>query len=117
MSWQQDFNDMRLAEGGWYGCIVDDGWKKIVLEADEMLAYIDPEYKIHQVKEKFGTLRYYYGTKKTYGSIEKRIMDAIVSAAEYKSQYICESCGGIGELRNDKSWLRTLCDECNEKDN
>ena len=112
MSWQQDLNDIRLDKGGWYGCIVNDGWKDIVLLTDAMLVHIDPEYKIQQVKEKFGTLRYYYSTQKMYGSIERKIMDAIVDAAEYRSQYVCESCGGMGELRNNKRWLRTLCDDC-----
>lgn len=116
MSWQQDFNDIRLDKGGWYGCIVNDGWKKLVLETDAMLAYVDPNYKIHQVKEKFGALRYYFGSEKEFGSIERKIMNAIAEAAEYRSQHICEDCGGIGELRDNRRWIRTLCDECHIKD-
>lgn len=116
MDWRKEFNDARLAEGGWYGCIVGDGWKKLVLETDAMLAYVDPDYKIQQVKEKFGTLRYYFGTMHEYGTIEHDIMDSIVRAAESRSAGICEYCGKWGEMRDDRYWLKTLCDECNEKD-
>lgn len=81
MSWQADLNAKRCAKG-WYGCIAPDVWKDIILEADEMLAFIDPDYQINQVKEKFGTLRYYFETKYDYDSIERKIMNAIAWHAE-----------------------------------
>lgn len=115
MTWQDDFNKKRLAKGGWYGCIVDDGWKNIVLEADAMLSFIDPNYKINQVKEKFGTLRFYFETEKPYGKVEHNIMDAIVRAAEFRSTYTCEWCGKYGEIRTDQYYVLTLCDECSDK--
>lgn len=111
MTWQEELNTKRLKTKGWYGCIAPDGWKKIVLEADEMLAYIDPDYEIHQIKEKFGTLRYYFGTKQEYGSIEYEIMTAIVRSAEAMSALVCEVCGKWGETDWESSWVRTLCEE------
>jgi hypothetical protein len=110
-SWQEEFNDKRLKTRGWYGCIAPDGWKKIVLECDEMLAFIDPDYEICQVKEKFATLRYYYDSKKT--GIEREIMEAIVSSAERKSASTCEGCGKYGKFRDDTYYVVTMCDECN----
>jgi hypothetical protein len=110
--WQEEFNDRKLASGGWYGCIVNDGWKDIVLECDAMLSYMDPNYKIQQVKEKFGTLRYYFDTEIEYGTIERDIMDAIVRSAEIRSASICEKCGKWGELRTDRSYIQTLCNSC-----
>ena len=111
MSWQEELNEKRLKTRGWYGCIAPDGWKDIVLECDEMLAFIDPDYEIQQIKEKFATLRYYFDTKKT--GVEGKIMEAIVSYAEGRSASTCESCGKYGKYRDDTYYVVTLCDECN----
>jgi hypothetical protein len=35
----------------------DARWYPLVISLDERLAAIDPDYIVHQVKEKFGTLR------------------------------------------------------------
>lgn len=45
--------------GRWISC--DKGWYPLVIELDQKLAEIYPDYQLHQVKEKFGTLRYYVG--------------------------------------------------------
>jgi len=45
--------------GRWISC--GSGWYPLLVELDEKLAQIEPDYEIHQVKEKFGTLRYYIG--------------------------------------------------------
>lgn len=114
-TWQEELNNERLASSRWYGCIAPDGWKDIVLRADAMLAYIDPNYKICQIKEKFGTLRYYFESKK-FG-IERDIMYAIADGAERMSAQTCETCGKFGELRDDRSWVVTLCSKCNDERN
>jgi hypothetical protein len=48
-----------LRWGRWIRC--DIGWYPLVIELDQKLAKIFPGYELHQVKEKFGTLRYYIG--------------------------------------------------------
>lgn len=45
--------------GRWIGC--DTGWYPLLVELDQKLAALLPEYEIHQVKEKYGTLRFYWG--------------------------------------------------------
>lgn len=115
MTWQEELNDKRLASGGWYGCVVGDGWKDLVLETDAMLLRMDSEYKIQQVKEKFGTLRYYYDSDLEYDTVERRIMDAIIDAAEARSAITCERCGKYGELRTQRYYVLTLCDACNKE--
>ena len=114
-TWQQELNSKRLKTKGWYGCIAPNGWEEIVLKADRMLAHIDPDYEIYQIKEKFGTLRYYFGTTRGYDTVEGEIMHAITTWAEQRSQWTCESCGKYGELRDDRYWVVTLCDTCNEE--
>lgn len=44
--------------GRWISC--DKGWYPLIVALDKELAEICPDYELHQVKEKFGTLRYYF---------------------------------------------------------
>lgn len=55
-----------------------------------------------QVKEKFGTLRFYYD-----GGDDK--IDGMVRMAEAMSAVMCEECGAPGYQRSG-GWIRTLCD-------
>lgn len=56
-----------------------------------------------QVKEKYGTLRFYvdYADDYVYGAI---------AMAESMSARTCEICGAAGKIRGD-FWLSTRCDE------
>lgn len=56
-----------------------------------------------QVKEKFGTLRFYYRG----GDDQIRGM---VRMAESMSAVTCEECGSPGKIRGSE-WFRTLCDQ------
>lgn len=38
---------------------VSAGWYPIIVALDQAIAVLQPDYQIHQVKEKFGGLRYY----------------------------------------------------------
>jgi hypothetical protein len=58
-----------------------------------------------QVKEKYGTLRFYMTT-------ETDEMSSLIDEAELKSAVVCEDCGSTGKLRGG-GWARTLCDDCN----
>lgn len=128
MRWQEELNKKRLKTRGWYGCIAPDGWKNIVEDVDRMLARLDPDYEIHQIKEKFGTLRYYYGTAVEDETI-REIMDAIISYAEMLSSKVCEGCGNSSYIQKTRwgnkfddsavmketirgGWFKTICDSC-----
>jgi hypothetical protein len=83
-------------------------------EAYERGDYIKVEdIRVLQVKEKFGGLRFYTGGIPV--EVAEKVYAAI-SMAESMSYVICEECGCPGKLREDRSWLLTLCDACNEKD-
>ena len=87
-----------------------EGWYKILGELDDKLSYLDPDYQINQVKEKFGTLRFYFETTKD--SLIRDIMHDCIDAATYASTYTCEYCGShLGKLQ-ESSWLKTACDTC-----
>jgi len=58
---------------------------------------------VEQIKEKFGTLRFY-----TNSITDEQ--HAYVAFAETMSGHICEVCGNSGVPRGG-GWIRTLCDE------
>ncbi len=78
----------------------------------------------HQIKEKFGTLRFYYGIgtteafqelAKKWPNTAKRIVhdyqtrvDAMIEMAEMMSTYTCEATGQPGELHSAGGWYRVL---------
>lgn len=79
------------------------------------VAAIHPDYVVHQIKEKFGTLRFCAETKVEGDRLER--FDTLMSEAEARSGRICEQCGsnfanlclsGIAFYRHEK----TLCDSC-----
>ena len=91
-----------------YEC--SSGWDDLIDDTLEKIRTIDPEIKILQVKEKFGTLRIYWYSTVGYDSPQSMLIQDIVRGAERHSEKVCEVCGMPGELRLDRSWDRTLCD-------
>jgi len=66
-----------------------------------------PQVTVDQVKEKFGTLRFYYTGGDTH-------IDGLVSMAESMSGVTCEECGNIGKQRGG-GWVHTYCNSCEDK--
>ena len=83
---------------------VGQGWNNILLELHENLTKINPDYRIVQVKEKMGGLRFYLAESTPE-------MNKHVDEAERASMKTCEECGREGDLFNDKGWFRTVCAE------
>jgi hypothetical protein len=67
----------------------------------------DNRLKATQVKEKFGSLRFY--TNLSSPEIDKAIRNA-----EALSCVTCEECGQSGCMRSD-GWIVTMCDQCYKK--
>lgn len=93
---------------------VDDGWLPIIVTLDKRIAKIDPHYRILQIKEKFGGLRFYYELSDNVIGQGDIIVDELVEFAEYVCWSICEKCGAYGTLRTERSWVKTLCDSCDD---
>lgn len=91
---------------------VGPGWHALLDELHEKILAVDPDYKIVQVKEKFGGLRFY--TEST----NPKTHDLEIEY-ETKSYEICEECGREGRLhrRVPGGWVRTLCSDCATKCN
>lgn len=107
--------------GKWISC--GSGWYRILEELDAKLAYLYPDYKIAQVKEKFGTLRFY--TEGVPVGVVGELMDDAIAEASRLSAKTCEICGksstrsgndwmyamSVG-TRVRGGWYKTLCDDC-----
>jgi len=97
----------------YWGFECGDGWFDIL---DQLMANIQkhidlkekqglsiPQVVVDQVKEKFGTLSFYYtgGDEYIFG---------LVSMASSMSGVTCEACGKPGKQTGD-SWIKTRCEE------
>lgn len=75
-----------------------------ISEAEANLAEaLDKLPTIAQIKEKFGSLRFY-----VYNASEK--INNYITFAEAMSSRTCEVCGSPGS-RRDNGWIKTLCDK------
>lgn len=125
-----------------FGCDCDNGWYELLYD---LCSEITEAYKkygqpvdivVDQIKEKYGTLRFYYHYKGSEGRCDAidypggvirfapisdegnmlhREISDIVIKWEKKSAEICEKCGKPGVLRDDLPWILTLCDDCYKK--
>lgn len=98
-----------------WGIDTGNGWFNILYELSEKLYPLilqwkeenpdDPDHpRASQVKEKFGTLRFYM----THSTDE---MEDLIDEAERKTAITCETCGAPGETTNN-GWVFTLCEGC-----
>lgn len=86
---------------------VDEGWYQLVIDCDRELSLFDPNYKIIQVKEKFGELRYYVKPSET--CYEPRRLHDIIAKYEGIAAKTCEATGKPGVLmKSIGGWYKTL---------
>lgn len=88
---------------GWYD-IINDLSDKLEPLAESRGNQIGEYVFAEQVKEKFGTLRFYL-------SCATDDMYKLIDEAEWLSQNTCEACGKPGILGGDK-WMAVRCDLC-----
>lgn len=92
---------------GWYG-LIEALCARInkILESDP-----GASMQVKQVKEKFGTLRFYYRLHDASDEMAQR-MRHIVALAEKASGRICEQCGSRASVEANAGWWSTLCPSC-----
>lgn len=83
---------------------VGPGWGKLI---EKIYKLLPQDAFIEQVKEKFGTLRFYVA------NVSEEVFDYI-HQVESESGTVCENCGEPGKLYTD-GWWRTNCPVCEEK--
>ena len=93
-----------------------DGWFDLIWNLSEKLENINKSLPSDgdlfvvatQVKEKFGTLRFYTGGIPS--SVSEEVYK-LINEAESISGVTCEECGKDGKSRTG-GWVKTLCDDC-----
>ena len=108
-----------------WGIDTGDGWYDLIdMLCDQLQFNTDrnhhPQVEATQVKEKYGTLRFYYGIipleNATEDIWEKRYVghiDGLINFAEFLSGTICENCGTNQKVtQTEEGWITTLCDNC-----
>jgi hypothetical protein len=93
-----------------------EGWLPLIEAVCQIieahLTYFPEEVRnqlyITQIKEKFGSLRFYVNHEDDY-------LTGAITMAEYLSNSVCEVCGSFGSQRRIGTWIQTLCDADNEK--
>lgn len=103
----------------YWGFSCGEGWEPLIRECAAKLEAINnkienPDHHVvaSQVKEKYGTLRFYTGS---YPTEHGEAIEAAINEAEEKSAETCEVCGKPGTTIGG-GWLRTVCDAHKRKD-
>ena len=110
-----------------WGITCNDGWFDLI---DTLCSTIDrltldriqrraqaglPEeandIRVVQIKEKFGSLRFYVSGVPASGA-EPNAFYAAIGAIEALSSRICESCGAPATLEGERGWWTTECGPC-----
>jgi len=99
--YKRRIGDRTLMRGG-VSC--GDGWYLLLDVLSELLTVHNPEIQAVQVKEKFGTPRFYHSPVDKYTS-------GIEIAAGQLSSLICEKCGSPAKTQNYEGCVYTLCDK------
>jgi hypothetical protein len=114
------YGDMKETAMCW-GFEHREGWFWILDQlCDSIQSYIDnnnkykseeekkiPQVVATQVKEKFGTLNFYYSGGNDY-------IDGMIRLAENMSANTCEFCGSIEDIGYTRGWIYTICKNCHE---
>lgn len=103
---------------------VRDGWKDLICDLVEKLDATGLNWKIKQVKEKFGALRFYTEIEKgpslmfilSFTDYQAKLeeFNTLVEEAEDRSYHICETCGKAGFQMTIGSLLQVLCKSCGQ---
>lgn len=117
------------------GIAVDDGWFDLL---DSVMGWCQfhteknryPQLVADQIKEKFGTLRFYYHfeenseyeefkknvVEERYAHRSEKYLEGALDFAQHISGKICEECGAPGSQTKTR-WVKTLCPTCKKKYN
>ena len=108
-----------------WGICCDNGWYDLIDTLCSILQFNTdrnkyPQVEAVQVKEKYGSLRFYYDIKdiqeEKHREYQTGIIEGLISFAECYSEFICEHCGSNENVTQTEGWIYTLCEKC-MKDN
>jgi hypothetical protein len=92
---------------------INPGWIPLIVDLHKQISSLVPDYRIYQIKEKFGSLRYYADFTTSIENIKNfEYLSELIQTAELKSQTICDICTQPATLRNHSFIYKTRCDSC-----
>lgn len=105
-----------------FGIECGDGWKSLyqpiidyIQEYNRVHEGTDSFIEIHQIKEKFGGLRFYWGGE----NVPEDVCDVLremIRDAEAESFCVCEICGSRDNVGiTVDNWYTTICEDCLKK--
>lgn len=95
----------------WYGLASPHGWDSLVEKLFLMLLNRNPDLEIHQIKEKFGELRFYCNARDEWSK-------NLIREIEKESLGTCQNCGTTEQVSTNRSGcIATLCETCRDTDN
>ena len=89
------------------------GWEEILAKFLETVEQECPDgkgFRIRQVKEKLGTLRFYYQLHDVEQDTANRIAEA-ETLLDARSLHTCETCGKRGRMRNAGGYIFIACED------
>lgn len=111
---QKDYNEKRSDLPGYsmelFGVECGEGWYGIIAA---LIKYIE-EYNethsdepiiVHQIKEKFGELRF-------YTNFVTPELDDLIEEAEGIAWNTCETCGSTKNIGHTMGWVSVVCPDC-----
>ena len=88
---------------------VDEGWYQIVVDCSKSIDAIYPHYKILQIKQKFGGLRFYLDIHGDATSEQRNQIYATIRNYEEIAKKTCEATGLPGvPMKSPYGWVKTL---------
>ena len=109
---------MIFSEKFYFEC--GNGWFDLISEICEFVSKRTDKLRAAQVKEKFGSLRFYYDIDGEINEDTLREINAFISSVETKSHNTCEDCGTAltRETKYPQSklgyWIRNVCNTCGD---
>lgn len=92
-----------------WGLECGDGWFHLIdslcRDIQKHCNVSDFQVEATQVKEKFGSLRFYINSGDDY-------IYALIEKAEQISYKTCEKCGSTKNTQHTRGWIVTLCSKC-----
>jgi len=91
---------------------VPSGWRDLLVELHNTLVLVAPDYRVSQIKEKFGSLRFYDNVG--YEGPGENLATIIVSHFESRSAVTCDVCGEHGKIVEIEKGMPFVASRCGE---
>lgn len=98
----------------------EDGWLHLIQEIAKFISDRTDKCQAAQVKEKFGTLRFYIDCQEGLSEETYKEIAEYINAVERLSYYVCEYCGSkldeTNRSKNTSYWIKNICITCKQKE-